>query len=182
MSVNTAPFSEEVLMADYFDSITAEQAALIQNAFMFLVATADPRLANSPNGAGPVNLSLKAGALHIMSPNRVVYLDYMGSGNETARHSQAGGPITVMLCSFEADEAATVRLYGKARITSLEEFPLARELPRDETLDLGPPRQAVDITVEKTMTNCGYGAPVLSLVRQRRRLDRGRRYRPKRTI
>lgn len=87
-----------------------------------------------------------------------------------------------MLCSFEPDEAATVRLYGKARITSLEEFPLARELLKDDNLDLGPPRQVVDIAVEKTMISCGYGAPVLSLVRQRRRLDRGRRCRPIRII
>ena len=149
---------------------------------MFFVATADPGLADAEKGAGPVNLSLKGGALHILSPNRVVYLDYAGSGNETARHTRAGGPITLMVCSFEAEDAASVRLYGRARILSSEQFPQAEELLRKESLDLGAPRQVVDVAVEKTMTSCGYGAPVLALVRQRRKADRGRRYRPKRTI
>jgi len=52
---------------------------------MFFVATVDPSLANGPHDVGPVNVSPKGGVpLHILSPNRVAYLDYGGSGNETA--------------------------------------------------------------------------------------------------
>jgi hypothetical protein len=90
-------------MASYYSSLTEEQTALIRNAPVFFVATADPHLAKGPHGIGPVNLSLKGGVrLHILSPNRVAFLDRVGSGNETARHSLAGGPITVMVCSFES--------------------------------------------------------------------------------
>jgi hypothetical protein len=32
------------------------------------------------------------------------------------------------------------------------------------------------VEVEKTMTSCGYGVPVMQLVRERRVVDRGRRY------
>ncbi len=102
-------------MASYYASITEEQAALIRGAPLFFVATADPHLASGPHGSGPVNLSPKGNIpLHILSPNRVAFLDYVGSGNETARHSLAGGPITVMVCAFEAEHAAIVRLYGTA--------------------------------------------------------------------
>ena len=90
-----------------------------------------------PHGIGPVNLSPKGGVpLHVISPTRVAYLDYKGSGNETARHVRAGSPITLMVCSFEAEDAAIVRLYGRAHVVPLEESPLA---------DLVLAQQAVDI-------------------------------------
>jgi hypothetical protein len=74
-------------MASYYASITDEQGALIRAARLFFVATADARLRAGSNGVGPVNVSPKGGVpLHILSPNRVAYLDYRGSGNETARH------------------------------------------------------------------------------------------------
>jgi hypothetical protein len=165
-------------MATYYPSITEEQAALIRNATMFFVATADPRLASGPDGTGPVNVSPKGGVpLHILDSNRVAYLDYRGSGNETARHCTAGGPITVMVCSFEEDDAAIVRLFGTARVTALADSPLAHLLHAQPAKELkGPARQVIEVQIESTMTSCGYGVPVMQLVRQRRTVDRGRRY------
>jgi len=37
-------------------------------------------------------------------------------------------------------------------------------------------RQVIEVEVERTGTSCGYGVPVLELVRERRAKDRGRRY------
>lgn len=165
-------------MATYHPSITDEQAALIRSAAMFFVASADPKLACGPNEVGPVNVSPKGGvALHILDRNRVAYLDYRGSGNETARHCTAGGPITVMVCSFEEEDAAIVRLFGRARVTPLAESPLAQRLLEQPFTDLkGAARQVVEVEIEKTMTSCGYGVPVMKFARQRRTVDRGRRY------
>jgi hypothetical protein len=165
-------------MATYHPSITDEQEALIHGATMFFVASADPQLACGPDNVGPVNVSPKGGvSLHILGPNRVAYLDYRGSGNETARHCAAGGPITVMVCSFEEENAAIVRLFGRARVTSLAESPLAELLLERPAAELkGSPRQVIEVEIEHTMTSCGYGVPVLKLVRQRRTVDRGRRY------
>jgi hypothetical protein len=167
-------------MATYHPSITDEQAALIRNAPMFFVASAAPELATGPNAVGPVNVSPKGGVpLHILGPNRVAYLDYRGSGNETARHCAAGGPITVMICSFEGEDAAVVRLFRRARATPLEESPLAERLLGHPAAELkGKPRQVIDVEIDNTMTSCGYGVPVMQLVRQRRAVDRGRRYKP----
>ena len=165
-------------MASYHPCITDEQAALIRNATMFFVATADPRLASGPDGTGPVNVSPKGGVpLHILDPNRIAYLDYRGSGNETARHCTAGGPITVMVCSFEEHDAAIIRLFGTARATPLTESPLAQLLhPQSAEKGKGPARQVIEVQIERTMTSCGYGVPVMQFVRQRRPHDRGRRY------
>ena len=165
-------------MATYHPSITDEQAALIRNAAMFFIASADPQLAQGPDGVGPVNVSPKGGVLlHIIDRNRVAYLDYRGSGNETARHCTADGPVTVMICSFEETDAAVIRLFGKARVTPLAESPLASLLVA-QTIEgwKGPPRQVVEVQVDSTMTSCGYGVPVMKFVRQRRVVDRGRRY------
>ena len=164
-------------MATWYASITAEQAALIRKASVFFVATADPNLDGGTDGEGPVNVSPKGGVpLHILGPNRVAYLDYLGSGNETARHVAAGGPITVMVCSFEAHDAAIVRLFGQARITPLDESAVADLVRQSPAEELQSMRQVIEIDVNKTMTSCGYGVPVMSFVRQRRVADRGRYY------
>ena len=164
-------------MATYYPGITDEQAELIRRAPLFFVATAHPQLAHGPDGVGPVNLSPRGGVpLHIVDANHVAFLDYPGSANETARHGMAGGPVTVMVCSFEADDPAIVRLYGKARVTPVADSPLAPLLLQHPAPGLRAPRQVVDIEIERTGTSCGYGVPVLSFVRERTAADRGRRY------
>ena len=168
-------------MATYFRAITDEQADLIRNAHLFFVASADPTLGEGPEGVGPVNLSPKGGVpLHVLGPNKVAYLDYKGSGNETARHAKAGGPMTVMVCSFEGENAAVVRLFGKATVTPLEESPLAATLlegSADESIGLSQ-RQVIELDVESTVTSCGYGVPVLKYVEQRTPERRGTAYKP----
>ncbi len=165
-------------MASYFDAITPEQAALIGGAPLFFIASADPTLGPGPHGVGPVNLSPKGGVpLHIISPTRVAYLDYKGSGDETARQIRAGSPVTLMVCCFEAADAAIVRLYGRAQVVPLDESPLADLLLAHQASDLRLPlRQVIDVAVERTATSCGYGVPVLEPVRERRVADRGRGY------
>jgi hypothetical protein len=107
----------------------------------------------------------------------VAYLDFPGSGNETARHSVAGGPITIMVCSFEEGDAAIVRLYGTASVLPVDESPIGEALLAgvQEGADLRT-RQVVSMVVESTMTSCGYGVPVMDFVRERHRDDRGRRF------
>jgi hypothetical protein len=165
-------------MASYYSHITNEQANLIRQAPLFFIATADPTLAAGPSDIGPVNLSPKGGVpLHILDPNHVAFLDYAGSGNETARHSQGGGPVTLMVCSFEEEDAAIVRLYGRARITPLADSPLAERLLQHPAAELkSPPRQVVEVDVTRTATSCGYGVPVMTFHRDRRVADRGRCY------
>jgi hypothetical protein len=165
-------------MATTYPSITDEQAALIERSHLFFIASAEPGLRAGPGGIGPVNVSPRGGSpLHILDRNRVAFPDYAGSGNETARHSAAGGAVTIMVCSFEAENAAIVRLYGKARVASLEDSLIAGLLLETAADDIAlPTRQIVEVDVERTNTSCGYGVPVMPFVRNRTRSDRGRRY------
>ncbi len=165
-------------MAGHFLHITDEQADLIRESSVFFVASTAADLSAGPNGQGPVNLSPKgATPLHVIDPNHVAYLDYKGSGNETARHATTDGPITVMVMSMGKEDAGIVRLYGYAKVVPLAEsslFELLKESPA-EALEL-PMREVVEITVDSTQTSCGYGVPVFTFVEQRTRLGRGRRY------
>ena len=166
-------------MATYYDHITAEQRALIESAPLFFIASVHPGLQGGPEGQGPVNVSPKGGApLHVLDDHHVAYLDYGGSGNETARHAAASGPATVMVMSTNED-AAIVRLYGRARVTPLNESPLKeRVLAQAEpttSIGLGL-RQVVEVEVESTATSCGYGVPLLELRAQRTKSEHGRRY------
>lgn len=171
-------------MATFYPAITDEQAELIERAALFFVATADPNLAEGPNGEGAVNMSPRGGVpLHILSPNRVAFLDYAGSGNETARHSRAGGPITVMVCSFDASDAAIVRLFGHAQITPLAESPLADLLLEHPAKDIKLPlRQVIEVEIEQTMTSCGYGVPIMAFEQDRTIANRGRHYKESRRL
>lgn len=159
------------------DHITDEQADLIRQSRVFFIASADPDLAPGPDGQGAVNLSPKGAAdLHIIDRNRIAYFDYRGSGNETARHGDAGGPVTVMLMSFDED-AAIVRLYGRARAMPLDQSPLAHLADDLRAADIPTAeRQVVEIAVDATQTSCGYGVPIYDYREQRSREQRGRRY------
>lgn len=165
-------------MATSYGQITEEQRDLIEHAPLFFIASSHPRLAAGPAGQGPVNVSPKGGVpLHVIDDHRVAYLDYVGSGNETARHAEAGGPATVMVMSTDGEHAAIVRLYGRAKVTPISESPLAERLLARPAESIGlPQRQVVEITVESTATSCGYGVPVMEFRQDRTRTERGRRF------
>ena len=81
-------------MSEFFDHIPADQADFIARQPVFFVATAAPdaRINLSPKGMD---------TFRVLSPNRVAWLDYGGSGNETNAHLLADGRMTVMFCAFD---------------------------------------------------------------------------------
>ena len=146
-------------MGKVFDSITDKLHEFILKQPMFFVATAP--LA----GDGHVNLSPKGlDTFRILSPNRVVYLDLTGSGNETSAHLNENGRITFMFCAFTGSPMI-VRLYGAGR-TVLPHLP-----EWDSLRDLFPTypgiRQIIVADITRAATSCGYGVPLMELVKER---------------
>lgn len=162
----------------FHPSITPKQLALIQASQLFFVASADPKLEYSDKGEGPVNVSPKGGCpLHVLDPNTVAYLDYPGSGNETARHIAGGGPVTLMVMSLNESDAAIVRLYGKGRLEP-EGTELYTRVAGEPAEHLAHrPRQVFRFEIEKTQTSCGYGVPVYEYRGERSKEQRGRGFR-----
>ncbi|MFN0145853.1 MAG: pyridoxamine 5'-phosphate oxidase family protein [Dehalococcoidia bacterium] len=154
-------------MADYYDHIDDERRAFIERQHIFFVATAP----SNPEDGFP-NLSPKGRTLvRVLEPNLVGWLDYPGSGNETAKHTAENGRITLMFCSFEAT-AGIVRVYGRGRAVDLDD-PLLKRY-RTAFLDDAHPyvRQAFFVDVETLQTSCGYAVPRYEFRSDRDTLDK----------
>lgn len=152
-------------MGKHFTSIEPAHRDFISRQHIFFTASAA--------AAGRVNLSPKdAAALRILSPNRLVWLDLTGSGNETAAHLLADGRLTLMFCAFEG-APLILRLYGRGHVLargSAEYAQLLRaEFGNEERLGA---RQMIVLDVESAQTSCGYGVPLFDYVADRDTLSR----------
>ncbi len=148
-------------MATQFPALTERHEKFIAKQQLFFVATAarDGRVNLSPKGLD---------AFRVLGPNRVVWLNGTGSGNETAAHLLDSPRMTVMFCSF-VREPMILRLYGEARAVH------PRDAEWDELSALFPPIRAARnifvLDVDLVQTSCGYGVPLFQHVGQRTLMD-----------
>ena len=148
-------------MATQFDCISPEMDAFIKEQKIFFVATAMEK--------GKVNLSPKGmDSLRIISPNKVIWLNLTGSGNETAAHLLKSSRITVMFCSFDT-KPLILRLYGTAQAY----HPSDKQW--DDYIHLFPThagsRQLVDIKIDMVQTSCGFAVPFMDYTGERNTLE-----------
>jgi len=151
-------------MGAFFDRLEEDHVAFIACQQLFFVATAT-------EGAHP-NLSPKGyDTLRVLGPDRLVFVDWPGSGNQTATHVAEHGRITLMFCSF--DRAPLIlRVYGAGRVLAANgpEFTALAARLGDA---VGPhTRQLIDIRVQRVQTSCGYGVPLFEFRGPRETLQR----------
>jgi hypothetical protein len=146
-------------MGKFFDTILDTHKAFIQKQKIYFTASA-PLSAD-----GHVNLSPKGmDSFRILSPNRVAYMDIVGSGNETSAHILENGRITIMFCAFDGPPNI-LRLYGKGYTV----------LPGDEEWqNLAPlfelqlaTRQIIVADIHKVQTSCGFSVPYYEYLGER---------------
>lgn len=151
-------------MSKFVEQITPEIADWISRQKIFFVATA-PLAAN-----GHVNCSPKGGdAFTILNPLSVAYLDYTGSGAETAAHLKDNGRIVIMFCAFEGSPQI-VRLHGRGEVSepSYSEFAtLATCFPTNPGV-----RAIVRVSVSRVSTSCGFSVPFFDFQNHRETLDK----------
>jgi Pyridoxamine 5'-phosphate oxidase len=144
-------------MGKQFTALTEDQIAFIGQQHLFFVATAAPE--------GKVNLSPKGmDALRVISPNRILWLNLTGSGNETAAHLALSPRMTLMWCSFTT-RPVILRCYGTARAlhrADAEFAACAARLP-----DQPGARQVVEVTVDLVQSSCGFAVPFMEFVADR---------------
>jgi hypothetical protein len=145
-------------MGKVFDGIDDRLAAWIARQRLFFVATA-------PRAGGHVNLSPKGPieTLSVVGPDRVAYLDRIGSGAETAAHLRDDGRIVIMLCAFEGPPRI-VRLHGRGTFVAADDPGFEARLAETglDALDLPELKRAVvDVAVERVADSCGYGVPLM---------------------
>ncbi|MBT5032107.1 MAG: pyridoxamine 5'-phosphate oxidase family protein [Proteobacteria bacterium] len=149
-------------MATQYDSISDTLSDFIEQQNLFFIATADVD--------GRVNVSPKgANTLRVLGPNRVVWLNLTGSGNETAAHLLNLNRITLMFCSF-GGKPMILRLYGTARTLHPRDSGWS-ELYSLFDENIGA-RQIYDVSVDSVQTSCGYQVPLFQFEADRENLQR----------
>ena len=138
-------------MGSRYSAIRDSDKAFMEKQHLFFVATA--------TDTSSINVSPKGkDTLCVLSPNRVVWLNLTGSGNETSAHLQHDDRITIMYCAFD-EKPLILRLYGRAKIvhTYDEQW--------DELVGLfdqyPTARQIVDCEITLVQRSCGFGVPFM---------------------
>ena len=114
---------------------------------------------------GTINLSPKGmDTFRVIGPNRILWLNLTGSGNETATHLQYHDRMTIMFCAFDGNPLI-LRLYGKAKVYhERDDFWL-------EHIDMFPEiagsRQLIDMEISMVQTSCGMAVPILEFKEER---------------
>jgi hypothetical protein len=138
-------------MGKRYAELQPDQIALIEESHIYFVATAVP--------GSRVNLSPKGmDSLRILSPNRILWLNLTGSGNETAAHLMIDPRMTLMWCSFST-RPIILRCYGTARAIHHDDpdwAELSAQLP-----DQPGARQIMDVSVDLVQSSCGFAVPFM---------------------
>lgn len=147
-------------MGKRLDQILPDLQTFIESQKLFFVATA--------MSEGRVNLSPKGmDSFRVLGPNRVMWLNLTGSGNETATHLLENDRMTIMFCAFEG-KPLILRLYGHARIYHLGEAAYAEHIDRFPATPGA--RQLIDVEVDLVQTSCGMSIPYMDYVEERDQL------------
>lgn len=151
-------------MSDRHECIDSDLAEWIASQRLFFVATAPLSV------TGHVNLSPKGGdTFRVLGPMDVAYLDYTGSGAETAAHLRENGRIVIMFCAFEGSPRI-LRLHGHGTVVTPENpafLNLAKQFPANPGT-----RAVVRVNVQRVTTSCGYAVPFMEFSSSRDALDR----------
>lgn len=139
-------------MAKQTLELTAAHCAFIQNQPVYFVGTAaeHSRVNVSPKGLD---------TLRILSPNRIIWLNLTGSGNESAAHIALNPRMTLMFCSFDANPLI-LRAFGQARVLHPRDTAWAEQ----HALFPNHPgaRQLFDLSIDLVQTSCGFGVPEMT--------------------
>jgi hypothetical protein len=138
-------------MGKFFNDIQEQHKVFIEKQKMFFVGTAPL------SSSGHINISPKGmDCFKVFSPNRVAYMDIIGSGNETSAHVLENGRITLMFCAFEGPPNI-LRLYGRG-YTVLPDDAEWQTLAHHFKLVLAT-RQIIVAEIDKVQTSCGFSVP-----------------------
>jgi hypothetical protein len=145
-----------------YDALDERNGEFIRRQRIFFVSTA-PLAAD-----GHVNLSPKGlESFAILGPREVAYVDFVGSGIETAAHLRENGRIVFMFCAFEGPPRI-LRLHGIGTVVEPGDASwdaLAARLPRH-----GDARAIIRADLERISDSCGYGVPLYRYEAERTQL------------
>ncbi len=149
-------------MAKFQDTLDESLIAFINQQKMFFVATAPKE--------GKINISPKGldGSLKIVDKETIYWLNYFGSGNETAAHLQEDNRLTLMFCAFEG-EPLILRLYCTVDVVQEKDEDWKSAISHFEKSHGA--RQVFKLHIQSVNNSCGWGVPLYDFVQQREKLS-----------
>lgn len=144
-------------MGTRYDELSAPLTKFIQKQHIFFSGSAARE--------GKVNVSPKGmDSLRVLSPNRIIWRNFTGSGNETAAHLADSPRMTLMWCAFEGPPTI-LRVYGTARAIHRNDADWA-ELDGHFAPEPAA-RQVFDLSIDMVQKSCGYAVPEMEFTQDR---------------
>lgn len=137
---------------ELFDQLNDKHHDFIARQHLFFVATAGAQ--------GRVNLSPKGmDSLRTTDSNTLHWLNFTGSGNETAAHVLENKRMTLMWCSFDK-QPLILRVYGDAEMVSPDD--VQWQALSEAYTSLNGARQIFKLNIDLVQTSCGYAVPYMN--------------------
>ena len=138
-------------MGTQYEKLEDAHIRFIEKQHIVFTATAAPD--------GKINLSPKGmDTIRVLGPNRILWRNLTGSGNESAGHLLESPRMTLMWCAFEGPPMI-LRAYGTARAIHRNDPDWgATSAP---FADAPENRQIFDLKVEMVQTSCGDAVPFM---------------------
>ena len=145
-------------MSKITESLSKKDIDFISKQEMYFVSTAPLE--------GKINLSPKGldNTFTIVDKNTILWLNYFGSGNETAAHLLEDNRMTIMFCSFSG-KANILRLYCVVTVIQEKDEEWGRYLENFEYTKGA--RQIFKVNILNVNSSCGMGVPIYDFVNQR---------------
>ena len=148
-------------MGKQYAEISENIQEFIEEQKIFFVGTAATE--------GRVNVSPKGmDSLRVIDPNKLIWLNFTGSGNETAAHLIRNPRMTLMFCAFEGSPLI-LRIYGKATIYHERDTHYHKNIKLFENSPGA--RQIIELDVDRVHTSCGFGVPIMEYKEERNYLS-----------
>ncbi len=144
-------------MSEKFPQLSPKHIEFIVQQHIFFVGTAaaDGRVNVSPKGLD---------TLKVDGPNKVLWLNLTGSGNETAAHVHEHERMTLMFCSF-GPQPLILRLYGRARV--VHEYDAQWQVYSSLYENYTGARQIFELDIDMVQTSCGFAVPMMEFQSER---------------
>lgn len=150
--------------------LSASEKEFIQKQRIFFTASAPL------SSVGHINVSPKSAfEFRIVNDIKAAYLDYSGSGSETAAHIIENKRLTMLFVAFEGSPKI-VRLYGEGKLILIDELSQPGNeiyqqlfvglLPGQANYNAGL-RCIITLDLERVTTSCGYSIPFYNYISER---------------
>ena len=145
----------------FLNKLNTQLKTFIQQQHLFFVATAAKN--------GRINVSPKGlDSLRILDDKTVLWLNYTGSGNESAAQIREANRMTIMFCSF-TEKPLILRLYGTVDVYHRQDQEWDELISNFNTFEGA--RNLFVVNLESVQTSCGYGVPFYEFVSDRDTLE-----------